>query len=123
MPPVFEDSDLKPGAHISAVGSYTPEMQETPPQTVKRARVIVDSRLAALVESGDLIQPIRSGLFGKDHVYAELGEIVLGLKPGRQSPEEITFFKSVGIAVQDALAAQLAVQNARQFGLGQEVPF
>lgn len=123
LTPVFDDRDLKPGAHISAVGSYTPEMQEIPPQTVKRARVIVDSRLAALVESGDLIQPIRSGLFGEDHVYAELGEIILGLKTGRQSAQEITYFKSVGIAVQDALAAQLALQNARQLGLGQEVPF
>jgi ornithine cyclodeaminase len=123
LTPVFDDRDLKPGAHISAVGSYTPEMQEVPPQTVKRARVVVDSRLAALIESGDLIQPIRNGLFGEDHVYAELGEIILGLKAGRQSAQEITYFKSVGIAVQDALAAQLAVENARKMGLGQEVPF
>jgi alanine dehydrogenase len=121
--PVFDDRDLKPGVHISAVGSYTPEMQEIPPETVKRARVVVDSRMAALVESGDLIQPIRLGVFGEDHVYAELGEIILGLKAGRQSAEEVTYFKSVGIAVQDALAAQLAVENARKMGLGQEVPF
>jgi ornithine cyclodeaminase len=122
LTPVFDDRDLKPGVHISAVGSYTPEMQEIPPETVKRARVVVDSRLAALVESGDLIQPIRDGLFGEDHVYAELGEIILGRKAGRQSAQEITYFKSVGIAVQDALAAQLAVENAKKMRLGQEVP-
>jgi ornithine cyclodeaminase/alanine dehydrogenase-like protein (mu-crystallin family) len=119
--PVFSDADLKPGAHISAIGSYTPEMQEIPAETVGRARVVVDSRSASLAESGDLIQPIRLGLFGEQDIHAELGEIVLGLRPGRQSADEITLFKSVGIAVQDAVAAQLALANARKMGLGQEM--
>jgi ornithine cyclodeaminase len=123
LTPVFSDADLQAGAHISAVGSYTPEMQEIPGETVKRARVVVDSRSAALAETGDLIQPIRLGLFGEDHIHAELGEIVLGRRPGRQSAAEITFFKSVGIAVQDAVAAELAVSNARAMGIGQEVTF
>ena len=121
--PVFSDRDLKSGAHITAIGSYTPDMQEIPSETVKRARVFVDSRSAVLAESGDLIQPIQAGLFGEDHVQAELGEIILGHKPGRQSMEEITYFKSVGVAVQDAAAAQLALENARKLGLGQEVQF
>jgi ornithine cyclodeaminase/alanine dehydrogenase-like protein (mu-crystallin family) len=119
--PVFTDSEIKPGVHITAVGSYTPEMQEIPGKTVLRARVVVDSRKAALVESGDLIQPIKAGLFTEEHVYAEIGEIVLGRKTGRQTAQEITFFKSVGIAVQDAMAAQLALNHARQWGLGQEI--
>ena len=119
--PVFADGDVKPGVHITAVGSYTPEMQEVPGETVKRARVVVDSRSASLIESGDLIQPIKAGLFTDEHVYAEIGEIVLGRKTGRQSADEITYFKSVGIAVQDAVAAQLAMENARKWGLGQEV--
>jgi ornithine cyclodeaminase len=123
LTPVFSDNDLKPGVHISAVGSYTPEMQEIPAGTVKRARVVVDSRSAVLAESGDLLQPIRSGLIGEDHIYAELGEIVLGKKTGRQSTEEITYFKSVGIAVQDAMAAQLAVENARKLNIGREIQF
>ena len=123
LSPVFSDGDLKPGVHISAVGAYTPDMQETPAETVKRARVVVDSRSAVLAESGDLLQPIRAGLFGEDHIHAELGEIILGKKTGRQSTEEITYFKSVGIAVQDAMAAQLAVDNARKLSLGQEVQF
>ena len=121
--PVFEDIDLKPGAHISAVGSYTPEMQEVPTKTVARAYVVVDSRSAVLAETGDLLQPIEAGIFGQGHIKAELGEIVLGRKLGRQSPEQITYFKSVGVAVQDAVAAQLAMQNAQNQGLGIEVEF
>jgi len=121
--PVFADKQLKPGVHISAIGSYTPEMQEVPGETVARAHVVVDSRSAVLAESGDLIQPIRAGLFGEDHIQAELGEIVLGRKAGRSSPEEITYFKSVGVAVQDAMAAQLALRNARELGLGTDVRF
>jgi ornithine cyclodeaminase len=123
LTPVYSDGDLKPGVHITAVGSYTPDMQETPAETVKRARVVVDSRSAVLAESGDLLQPIRAGLFGEDHIHADLGEIILGKKTGRQSAEEITYFKSVGIAVQDAMAAQLAVDSARKMSLGHEVKF
>ena len=121
--PVFEDKDLKPGVHISAVGSFTPDMQEIPAATLARARVVVDSRIAALTETGDLIQPIHSGIFGEDHIHAELGEIVLENKPGRTSPEQITVFKSVGVAVQDAVAAQLTLQNAQVLGLGAELNF
>ena len=121
--PVFEDKDLKPGVHISAVGSYTPDMQEIPAATLARALVVVDSRIAALSETGDLVQPIHSGVFGEDHIHAELGEIVLENKPGRTFPEQITVFKSVGVAVQDAVAAQLTLQNAQVLGLGADVNF
>jgi len=121
--PVFSDSDVKPGTHISAIGSYTPEMQEVPAETVARARVVVDSRSATLAETGDLLQPMQAGLFGEEHVSTELGEIVLGRKAGRSSPDQITFFKSVGVAVQDAMAAQLALQNARSQRLGTDVRF
>ena len=121
--PVFEDQDLRAGTHISAVGSYTPDMQEVPAETLQRARIFVDSRSAALEEAGDLIQPMRLGLFDESHIRGELGEVVLGRIPGRQSEEEITYFKSVGIAVQDALAAQVALNNARKMNIGQEVDF
>lgn len=121
--PVFDDADVKPGTHISAVGSYLPEMQEVPAETLQRAKVFVDSRAAALEEAGDLLQPIRAGLFDETHIRAELGEVVLGLHPGRVSEAEITYFKSVGIAVQDAVAAQLALTNARKMNLGTEVEF
>jgi ornithine cyclodeaminase/alanine dehydrogenase-like protein (mu-crystallin family) len=121
--PVFADKDLKPGVHISAIGSYTPEMVEVPAETIQGAKVFADSRSAVLAEAGDLIQPIRSGLIIEAHILAELGEIVLGRKPGRQSEEEVTYFKSVGVAVQDAMAAQLALKNARANKLGIEIPF
>lgn len=121
--PVFSDADVQPGTHISAVGSYTPEMQEVPAETVGRALVVVDSRSATLAETGDLLQPMQAGLFGEEHISAELGEIVLDRKPGRSSPEQVTFFKSVGVAVQDAMAAQLALQNARAGRLGTDVKF
>lgn len=121
--PVFADRDLKPGAHVNAIGSYTPEMQEVPAETLMRARIFVDSRLASLEEAGDLIRPIRQGLFDESHIYAELGEVVLGQKAGRGSAAEITYFKSVGVAAQDALAAQLAIENARKMNLGKDVKF
>lgn len=121
--PVFEDQDLKAGTHISAVGSYTPEMQEVPAETLERAKIFVDSRAASLEEAGDLIQPIRAGLFDESHIYGELGEVLLGIKSGRESQEEITYFKSVGIAVQDAMAAQVALNNAQRMNIGREVDF
>jgi ornithine cyclodeaminase/alanine dehydrogenase-like protein (mu-crystallin family) len=121
--PVFDDQDVKAGTHISAVGSYTPDMQEVPAETLLRAKIFVDSRAASLEEAGDLIQPIRAGVFDQAHIFGELGEVVLGQLPGRGSPEEITYFKSVGIAVQDAMAAQVALVNARKMNLGTEVDF
>ena len=121
--PVFHDKDLKAGTHISAVGSYRPDMQEVSTATLQRAKIFVDSRSAALEEAGDLIQPMQARLFDESHICGELGEVVLGQHPGRQSPEEITYFKSVGIAVQDAMAARVALTNARKMNLGTEVDF
>ncbi|HJS18603.1 MAG TPA: hypothetical protein VJ785_07630 [Anaerolineales bacterium] len=123
LKPVFEDQHVRPGTHISAVGSYMPEMQEVPAQTLQRAKIFIDSRSASLEEAGDLIQPMRAGLFNETHICGELGEVVLGRIPGRQAEEEITYFKSVGVAVQDAMAAQLALDNARRMNIGTEVAF
>src|SRR5512139_2912251 len=123
LKPVFEDTYVKPGTHISGVGSYTPEMQEVPPETLQRAKIFVDSRSASLEEAGDLIQPLRAGLFDESHICGELGEVILGSVPGRQSEDEITYFKSVGVAVQDAMAAQIALTNARKMNIGKEVEF
>ncbi|MFQ5813616.1 MAG: ornithine cyclodeaminase family protein, partial [Anaerolineae bacterium] len=88
--PVFADGDLKPGVHINAVGSFTPQMQEIPEQTVGRVRIVVGSREGCLSETGDLIIPIRKGLITEDDIYTELGEIAAGIRPGRESAEEIT---------------------------------
>lgn len=112
--PVFDGNDLRPGTHITGVGSYTPQMQEVDAVTVERARVVVDSREAALAEAGDIIIP------GAE-IAAELGEIVNGTQPGRQDDREITFFKSVGVAAQDAIAAAEVLSAAEKLGLGAEV--
>lgn len=119
--PIFDDADLKPGVHINAVGSYTPQACEVPPETVCRALVVVDSRHAAWEEAGDLIQPLNADLIDREHIHAELGELVLGRKTGRMDDRQVTFFKSVGLAVQDAVAAKVALQNAERQKLGQEV--
>ena len=116
--PVFDGRDLRPGTHVNGIGSFTPEMQEIDATTVRRARVIVDSRAATLAEAGDLIIPLQSGEIDLDHISTELGEVLAGAKPGRTSAEQITFFKSVGVAVQDAAAAQLVVRNGAALGLG-----
>ena len=119
--PVFADADLKPGVHINGVGSYTPQMQEIAAATVQRALLVVDSSESVWAEAGDLIQPLTDKLITADHIHAELGELVLNRKPGRTTAAQITFFKSVGVAVQDAAAAQLTLTNARALGLGVEV--
>ena len=119
--PVFEDGDLKPGVHINGVGSYTPEMQEIPSQTVVRSKVIVDSRSASLAEAGDLIIPLKEGLINEEHIHGEIGEVAAGKITGRESEDEITFFKSVGLAVQDVAVAELIRRQAEELGLGKEV--
>jgi ornithine cyclodeaminase len=116
--PVFDGRDLRPGTHVNGIGAFTPEMQEIDATTVRRARVVIDSRLAALAEAGDLIIPLRAGEIDLDHISTELGEVLAGAKPGRTSAAQITFFKSVGVAVQDAVAAQLVVRNGAALGLG-----
>ena len=121
--PVFDDKDVKPGAHISAIGAYTPEMQELPIETVARSKIVVDSRATVMEEAGDIVKAMQAGRITEVNIHAELGEIVLGSKPGRESDDEITFFKSVGNAVQDAVAAQLALKNAQKMKLGTEVDF
>jgi alanine dehydrogenase len=121
--PVFSSSDLQSGTHINAVGSFTPQMQEIDSDTIQRARVFVDAREAALDEAGDLIIPINEGIISEDHIIAELGELVLGKNIGRTSEQEITLFKSVGVAVQDAIAAASAFEGAIDQGLGTKVEF
>lgn len=119
--PVFDDADIRPGTHINAVGAYTPEMREIPTETVLRARVVIDHRTASLAEAGDLLIPIREGRMTEEHIWAEMGEIVAGQKAGRTSPDEVTLFKSVGVAVQDVAAAAAVLEAARRQNLGVEV--
>ncbi|MBM3143956.1 MAG: ornithine cyclodeaminase family protein [Chloroflexi bacterium] len=118
--PVFPDEAIKAGAHINGVGSYTLEMIEIPPETVGRAIVYVDSRQAVLAEAGEVVAAITARLISAGELI-ELGSLVNGDVSGRTDDEQITFFKSVGVAVQDAMAARLAMHNASEMGLGQRV--
>jgi ornithine cyclodeaminase/alanine dehydrogenase-like protein (mu-crystallin family) len=119
--PVFDDADLRVGTHINAVGAYTPDTQEIPEETIQRARLFVDSREACWAEAGDLIIPRSKGLISEGDIQAELGELVSGTKQGRSNDEEITFFKSVGNAVQDVAVAGKVLEEAMKLGLGTEV--
>jgi len=110
--PLFDGTALRPGTHITAVGSFTPEKREVDTTTIRRAhRIVVDSREACLAEAGDLIIP-------NAQIGAEIGEIINGDKPERQSDDDITFFKSVGVAVQDAVAGAVVLAEAEAKGLG-----
>jgi alanine dehydrogenase len=120
--PVFNGNDLKSGVHISAIGAYTPQMQEIDETTLKRAnKIVIDHHEGALAEAGDLIIALRNGAIKESDIYAEIGEIAAGKKPGRERDDEITFFKSVGNAVQDASVARAIYDAAVRENFGTEV--
>jgi ornithine cyclodeaminase/alanine dehydrogenase len=119
--PVFAGRDLRPGAHVDAIGAFRPDTREVDTETVKRARVVVDTYHGAWTEAGDLLIPIKAGAITRRQVRAELAEVVAGRKPGRTRPDEITLFKSVGWAPEDAAAARLAYDRAVAQGIGTEV--
>ncbi|HXZ99064.1 MAG TPA: ornithine cyclodeaminase family protein [Candidatus Binatia bacterium] len=122
--PVVLRQNLDPGVHVCSVG-LNPMGREVDSATVASARVIVESRAAALAPApagcNDLRVPIEEGVIGPDHVQAEIGELVAGSRPGRTSPEQITLYKSVGVAAQDAAAANLVLLAARAAHIGLEV--
>lgn len=109
--PMLASADVAAGTHVNAVGSFTPDMIEIDPTLVGRARVVVDQREAALAEAGEVIAAVRGGLLARDDL-AELGAVVVGAVLGRRSATDITMFKSVGLAVQDLVAAARIVDNA-----------
>lgn len=116
--PVFDGARIEPGTHVTGVGSYTTAMREVDTELVLRARVVVDQREAVLEEAGDIAGPIADGVVDASVMEAEIGDIVLGSAPGRTDAEEITFFKSVGNAVQDVAVAARALTVAEERGLG-----
>jgi ornithine cyclodeaminase len=122
--PVVCRDYLRPGAHVMSVG-YNTAGREVDSATVVDAMVVVESRDAVLAPppagSNDLRTPMEQGLIGPEHIEAEIGELLLGAKAGRTSPEQITLYKSVGIAAQDLAAAHLVLSAAREQNLGLEV--
>jgi len=124
LEPVIRREWLSPGTHVTSVG-YNPQGRELDDATVLDALVIVESRANALAPvpagANDLTQPIRDGLISAGHIHAEIGELVSGDRPGRSSDEQITLYKSVGVAVQDSAAAALVLDRARRQGIGRQV--
>jgi ornithine cyclodeaminase len=122
--PVLHRKSIAAGTHITSVG-HNPAGRELDDETLVDSLVCVESRLAALAPppagSNDLVEPISTGKIGPDHIHAELGELVLGTRPGRTSEDQITLYKSAGVAVQDAAAAMLVLRAAHEAGAGVEV--
>lgn len=108
--PVFAGSDLRPGAHVNAVGAYTPETRELDAETLRRGRVVVETRDAALAEAGDLLLAIEEGAIAAEDMVADLSEVVRGAVV-RSSDADITVFKSVGVAFEDLVVARAAVDR------------
>ena len=119
--PVFSGRDLAPGTHVDGVGTFRPATRELDTLTIRKSRVVVDTYEGAWEEAGDLLIPIKAGVITRRHVRAELAELVAGTRRGRTSPQEITLFKSVGFAPEDAVTARLAYDRAVVAGLGTEV--
>lgn len=119
--PILRAEWLKTGCHINAVGSHRPDLRELEADVLKRATVVVDSRDAIMAECGDILLAIKEGTIKKDHVYAEIGEVLAGQKPRRTKPDEITIYKSVGIAIQDVATARLVYQKALEQKVGLDV--
>lgn len=116
--PVFAGAGVEPGTHVTGVGSYTTEMREVDTDLVVRARVIVDERRAVMAEAGDIAGPIADGVVDESVMAAEIGDVVLGRAEGRTAPDQITFFKSVGNAVQDVAVAGRVLSRAERDDLG-----
>jgi alanine dehydrogenase len=119
--PVLQRSWLKDGAHINAVGSSIPSTREIDTATMAAATLFVDRRESALNEAGDVLIPMREGAFTADHIQAELGDVIIGKDRGRRSPDELTLFKSLGLAVEDVASAAFIARRARETGTGQTV--
>lgn len=119
--PVIEDSWVAAGTHVVSVGACRPDQREISPALVARSTLFVDSRAAALVESGDVVLGIREGRFAEAHIAGELGEVVLGRVQGRTSDDQITIFKSLGMAVEDVVSADLVFRKALETGAGTEL--
>jgi ornithine cyclodeaminase/alanine dehydrogenase-like protein (mu-crystallin family) len=120
--PVIKHAWLNAGAHVNAVGASMPSARELDVETVVASALFCDSRESLRNEAGEFQLAMRDGaIAGEEHVRGELGEVLAGLRPGRQSDEELTLFRSLGLAIEDLAAAQLAVSTARQQGLGTEV--
>jgi ornithine cyclodeaminase/alanine dehydrogenase-like protein (mu-crystallin family) len=121
--PIVEREHLEPGMHLNVVGSSIPTTRELSGAAIAATRLFVDRRESTVNEAGDYLFALREGAIGEDHIAAELGEVLIGSAEGRRSGDEITAFKSLGLAVEDLAAAELVVREAEAAGAGAEVPW
>lgn len=121
--PVFDGKKVRPGTHINGIGSHTPDSRELDSAVIVKSKFVGDSKEACFKEAGDFIIPLKTKEITAAHFYAELGTIISGKKDGRISDDEITVFKSNGLAIQDAATAKLVYEKAIQKGIGRSVEF
>ena len=119
--PLFDGQLVRAGTHINGIGSHTPHQRELDSTIVARSLFVGDSREACFKEAGDIIIPVKEGIITEDHFYAELGEILTGRKAGRSDNQQITLFKSNGLAIQDVATAKLVYDKALLAGIGVNV--
>jgi alanine dehydrogenase len=119
--PVVRGARLRPGAFVALVGAFTPETREADTEAIRRSRVFVDTYEGAMAEAGDLLIPIAEGAFSRERIAGDLAGLASGRVEGRQGPDEITLFKSVGAAIEDLAVATLALRLAEAAGAGQTV--
>jgi ornithine cyclodeaminase len=121
--PVLRREWVAAGAHINAVGTYSADARELDSELVVAASLFADRRESVLSEAGEYLIPAREGLIGPEHIRAELGEVLTGAKEGRTSREEITIFKSLGLAIEDLAAAEYVYRRAQAETAGTWVEF
>ena len=119
--PLFDGGLLRPGTHVSGIGSHLREASEVDVTTLRRAKVVVDQLSSCLAEAGDIMKPIGAGLYDRGKIHAEIGAIIAGERAGRSDESEITFFKSVGLAAQDVAVARAVYLRALAQGVGVEL--
>jgi ornithine cyclodeaminase len=120
--PVLMGDWIGPGTHLNVVGASIPSKREIDEEMVARARLYVDYRPSTFAQAGEVIRAIESGRIARDHVLGEIGEVLAGKVAGRGAPDEITLYRSLGIAAQDLACASFCVSQARARGLGVEAP-
>ncbi len=121
--PILQREWLSPGAHLNVVGSSVPTAREVDTATMAAANLFVDRRVSTLNEAGDYLFAMRDGAIGPEHIQAELGELLLGVHPGRTEADQITLFKSLGLAVEDVAAAMYIYEQAQEKQVGTWVSF
>jgi alanine dehydrogenase len=121
--PVFDGEILEPGTHVTAMGQYHPEKRELDTTTVERGIYVPDLRARVTQDAGSFLHAMEAGVVSEEDIHAELGEVLVGDAPGRQSPDDITIFDSGGTAIETVAAGKMLYDRAVEAGVGEEIEF